>query len=156
MTEAADQAADVHVEQVQGAAAGSGAAPRREFYETLGLEVISVGEGMAIVEMASAVGFRNSRGELHGGALLSIADIAASIAVRSRLGPGAGVATISLTMNFTQPAAAPARAVARVTSLGGKVAFAQVDVESNGEVVAQGVASIRLFRKPRAVRQSGG
>jgi uncharacterized protein (TIGR00369 family) len=130
---------------------GSGS-HRPEFYDTLGLEVVSASDGSAVVEISSGVGFRNSRGELHGGTVLSIADIAASNAVRSQLAPGDGLATLSLTMNFARPASAPARAVGRAVSVGGKVAFAQVDIESGGEVVAHGVATIRLFRAPRAAK----
>ena len=99
--------------------------------------------------MPSAQGFRNSRGEIHGGAVLALVDMAASSAVRSALGPGDALATVSVTMNFVHPAAAPATAIGRVTSVGGRVAFAHVDVESGGRVVAQGVATLRLFRRAR-------
>lgn len=119
---------------------------RAEFYRTLGLKVIDAAGGTATVEMAEAAGFRNSRCHLHGGAVLSLADIAASNAVRSRLSADDGLATLSLTMNFVKPAVAPVTATGRVVSLGGRTAFASIDVLSGGEVVANGVATIRVFR----------
>ena len=89
---------------------------RAELYETLGLEIISAADGVAVVEMASGVGFRNSKGDLHGGAVLALADIAASCAARSLLGEQDSLSTISVTTNFARPARFPVRAVARVIS----------------------------------------
>jgi uncharacterized protein (TIGR00369 family) len=126
--------------------AGESLSERAEFYQTLGLRVVTALDGVATVDMPDATGFRNSRGDIHGGAVLSLADVAASNAVRSRLGPGDGLATLSVTMNFARPARAPAQAVGQVVSVGGRTAFAQVDVWSGGEIVANGVATIRLFR----------
>jgi uncharacterized protein (TIGR00369 family) len=120
---------------------------RTEFYDTLGLLVSNPASGQSVVEIPAIEGFRNSRGELHGGAVLSIADIAASSAVRSCLADGEGVATISLSVNFIGPATEATRAVGRVTSVGGRVAFARVEVESQGRIVADAVATIRLFRR---------
>lgn len=123
---------------------------RTEFYDTLGLRVSSPADGRSVVEMPVIEGFRNSRGELHGGAVLSMADIAASAAVRSCLGAGDGLATISLSMNFTGPATAVTTATGEVTSLGGRVAFARVEIRSDEKLVADGIATVRLFRRSRA------
>jgi acyl-coenzyme A thioesterase PaaI-like protein len=105
---------------------------RAEFYRTLGLKVLAAADGTATVEMAEPTGFRNSRGDLHGGAVLALADIAASNAVRSLLPPGDGLYGCG----------------GRVVSLGGRTAFAAIDVRSGDEVVANGVATIRVFRGP--------
>lgn len=122
------------------------AAKRTEFYDTLGLVVDHPEPGRSVVTIPSASGFRNSRGELHGGIVASVADIAASSAARSCLAAGEGVATISLSLNFLEPAAAPAQGRGRVVSLGGRVAFVHVEVESDGTVAAEGIATVRLFR----------
>jgi uncharacterized protein (TIGR00369 family) len=120
---------------------------RTEFYDTLGLQVSHPASGESVVEIPAIEGFRNSRGELHGGAVLSIADIAASSAVRSCLADGEGVATISLSVNFVGPATEATRATGHVVSMGGRVAFARVEIESNSRIVADAVATIRLFRQ---------
>lgn len=96
--------------------------------------------------MPSAEGLRNSRSEIHGGAVFALVDVAASSAVRSVVGEGDTLATVSVTTNFIRPAQEPALAYGRVTSLGGHLAFASVEVISRGEIVAQGIATIRVFR----------
>lgn len=122
--------------------------PRRtEFYDTLGLQISFPATGESVVEIPAIEGFRNSRGELHGGAVLAMADIAAASAVRSCLAAGDGLATISLSVNLVGPATSATRATSQVVSVGGRVAFARVQVDSDGETVADGVATVRVFRK---------
>jgi uncharacterized protein (TIGR00369 family) len=128
---------------------------KAELYETLGVEIVAAADGRAVIEMTSGVGFRNSRGNLHGGTVLALMDIVASCAVRSALGVDDSLTTISVTANFARPAALPARAVGRVVSLGSRVASVEVEVESAGEVAAHGVATARVFLKPRAFSVPG-
>lgn len=120
-----------------------------ELYETLGLEIVSAADGTAVIEIASGVGLRNSRGNLHGGVALALADIVASCAARSLLGEGDSLSTISVTTNFVRPARLPVQAVGWVVTMGGRVASAQVEIKSDGEIVAHGVATIRIFRDTR-------
>jgi len=88
----------------------------------------------------------NSRGEVHGGAVATLADAAMSQAVRSTIEMGAKVATISLTLNYLAPAHGELVCKGAVTKGGRSVAFAEAEIiDERGITACRATATYRLL-----------
>lgn len=125
--------------------------PIADFYETIGIETVSAEAGQARLRITNRAGLRNSRGEVHGGVISALADIAASQAARSLLAPGEKLATASLTISFISPGAgAELFAYAQVLRSGGTLSTVTVTVTNPaGDLVAHALGTVRLFRQRR-------
>lgn len=101
----------------------------------LGIHVINVGEGTAIVRAKVGQAHTNRIGIAHGGFIHSVADYAFELASNSH-----GVVAVALTTNmqFHRPVSVGAtlEAVAKETYLGKKTATYHVEVRSENEIVA--------------------
>lgn len=73
------------------------------FEKTLGMEIESAGDGRAVLTMPFLVKLCQGKGLLHGGALTSLADTAAAMAIKTLLPEGTHFATISMTTQFLAP-----------------------------------------------------
>ena len=138
---------------------GSAAMPDREaptwrsfapFYEHLGLELESIGEGTCVVRLADRCELHNSRDGVHGGAIAGLIDIAMSQAVRSTGGEDLTVATVSMGISYLAAAAGEVSAAARVLRAGDTIAFADaLVVDAGGNPVARASGVYRLIRRTR-------
>lgn len=70
------------------------------FFCLMGIEVVSAGEGKAVLKMTVRPDMYNGVGWLQGGMLTAIADEAMALALYTRLAPGEGIATISESTSF--------------------------------------------------------
>ena len=70
------------------------------FYAHVGLQLDAIGDGRATIRLPCDKHLGNSRGEMHGGAMATMADAAMSQAVRSTIPLGSAVATITMTLNY--------------------------------------------------------
>lgn len=126
------------------------------FNEWLGLTVESTGDGTATISVEVEPFKRNIGGVLHGGVTATVIDVAAAIAIRSRLeavgsGPPETMATTNLEVNYLRPATDTAYGTAEVERLGGSNAVCRVDVESTApggerKTVAVGTVTYRVRR----------
>lgn len=73
------------------------------FESLLNLEVVEAGQGKATVTMPFLVQYAQGAGLMHGGALVSLADSAMVMAIKTLLAPGSHFATTHLETNFLHP-----------------------------------------------------
>ena len=104
-------------------------------------------------EQAVQIGFRaaaphtNSRHFVHGGLISALADNAMGLSCAIGLGEGAGLVTISLTMDFVAAAQLGQWVELRphVAKRGGSLAFATIAVFADDELCASGRAIFRVL-----------
>jgi uncharacterized protein (TIGR00369 family) len=110
---------------------GSAANP---FFCQMGIEVVSFGEGRAILKMPVRPNMHNGVGWLQGGILVALADEAMALAVYSQLAEGEGIATISESTSFIKGARdGVVYAEARVIRKGRRVAFCEGEVRAEDD-----------------------
>ena len=73
------------------------------YERTLGMTIQSFGEGNATLTMPFTVKLAQGKGILHGGAITSLADTAAAIAIKTLLPEETHFATVSLETRFLAP-----------------------------------------------------
>ncbi|QJW85186.1 PaaI family thioesterase [Ramlibacter terrae] len=116
--------------------------------EHLGIRFIGMQDGAAVLALTIGPEHMNLASTLHGGAIATLVDIACALAARVPPGlPGAepaaarrGVATLSMTLNFTRPVSAgTVRAFGRRVGGGRSIVFAACDVfDDQDRLVANG------------------
>jgi acyl-CoA thioesterase len=73
------------------------------FERFLGITIVFAEHGEALLTMAFSRNLAQGAGLMHGGALVSLADTAAVMAIKSLLAPGTNFATRSLECTFLRP-----------------------------------------------------
>lgn len=119
---------------------------RAPFGDLLGPEVVSAAAGVAEFSFTARPEFTNRKGDIHGGVIASLVDMAASAAVRSRE-ELKGLSTMNLSVNYLEPAGSEIRVIARVIKAGRSTAW--VDVQAKGTddtIVATASLLLRLIR----------
>ena len=117
---------------------GRGANP---FFCLMGIDVVSAGEGRAVLRMEVRRDMHNGAGWLQGGIFTALADEAIALALYTTLAPGEGIATISESTSFFRGVReGVVMAEGRVIRKGRRVAFAE------GEVYAGNDAGERFSR----------
>lgn len=120
--------------------------------ELLGMELTSVGNGEAVMEMDASQRHSNPMGTLHGGVLCDLADGAMGIAYYSTLGPGESFTTLELKINFLKPVwNAHLRATAKMVKRGRTVGLVECDVvDQTGSLVAHATSTCMTLRGAEA------
>jgi acyl-CoA thioesterase len=99
------------------------------FFCLMGIEVVSVGQGNAVLRMEVRPDMLNGVGWLQGGIFTALADEAMALALYSLLSPKEGIATISESTSFIRGVRDGVLiAEGRVIKKGRRVAFAEGDV----------------------------
>lgn len=121
-----------------------------DFHVLIGIRSITATAGTSEVVLETLNQAANSKGDLHGGALAALLDVAMSRAVRSANPDHWGVSTVSLTLSYLDTSARRVVCKGKVTRNGGKLAFAEGQVrDSEGRVVVTGTAIFRKIKSPR-------
>ena len=122
----------------------------------LDIRVTDVTEGYARAVMPVAAFQGNRFGVVHGGAICSLADTAASMAVRSTVFPGQRTATIDLTVSFLAPVKGKEIiADGRLVRRGSTIGFVDIAVrDDQGTLVAQGLGTFMIFREEEGSREA--
>ena len=117
--------------------------------ELLGLELQSVGPGIASFTLEVGERHHNPMGSVHGGILSDLADIAMGYAVISTLAPDETFTTLELKVNFLRPVfQGKVRCLARVDQRGRTIAYAVADVyNEEGKVVAKAVGTNLIIKR---------
>jgi uncharacterized protein (TIGR00369 family) len=120
--------------------------------ELLGIQLIAVGDGEAVMEMDASERHSNPMGTLHGGVLCDIADGAMGIAYYSTLASGESFTTLELKINYLKPVwNAHLRATARMLKRGRTVGLVECDVvDETGSLVAYATSTCMTLRGPDA------
>ena len=99
------------------------------FERLLNMKIIEAIDGRAILTMPFLIDFAQGGGLMHGGALVSLADTAVVMAIKSIVPPRTHFATISLETKFLYPVKKGiVTARARVTSQDGRIVQGQATV----------------------------
>ena len=116
---------------------------RVPYWATLGIELLEVGGGRAVMAVEFAPQHLQS-GVMHGGVIASLVDSACACAAISRLAPGAYATSVNLQIAFVKPVT-EGRIVARAECLkaGRRILFAEARVtDERGDLVATGSSQL--------------
>ena len=102
------------------------------FFSLTGIDVVSVGDGRAVLKMAVRPDMLNGVGWLQGGMLVALADEAMALALYPMLETTEGIATISESTSFIKGVRdGMIIAEGRVIRKGRRVAFCEGEVRTN-------------------------
>ena len=76
---------------------------RAPYEQHLGMEIVSTEDGKAVLRMPFVKNLAQGAGLMHGGALVSLADTAVVMAIKSIVAPGTHFATTALETRFLHP-----------------------------------------------------
>ncbi len=130
-----------------------GNSPKGGFRDTIGMRVVELDDGLAVMELAIGPETLNSHGSLHGGAIAAIIDNTGGLAgcychetrqIRKAV-------TLSLTTSFIGPAlSGTIRAIGRKRSRTRRIFVSTVEVtDKNGNLIAVGEATYRYVGEER-------
>lgn len=98
----------------------------------------------------------NSRGDVHGGTLMSVLDFTLSAAARASLERGISMATIDMTTSFLAPATTDLVIEARCLKIGRSIAFCEGEIfDANGQLVCKASGTFKVVR-PRRTEPAAG
>ena len=123
------------------------------FAKHLGIRLISKGGGKARLELDVRPELMNSWDAVHGGATMTLLDIALAVALRSLDAAEKGAITVELKVNFVGPGLGTLVADGRCVHAGKTVAFCEGEVhDTSGKLVAtaSGTFMLRRERAPAA------
>ena len=120
------------------------------FYALLGPTLELLADGRCEISLAPRAELGNSKGDLHGGVIASLFDLAMSQAVRSVYagrGEKINVSTIGLTVNYLAPSKGTVRVIAQALRPGASIAYAEAEaLNEAGESVARVSGNYRIIR----------
>ncbi|HEV7178867.1 MAG TPA: PaaI family thioesterase [Candidatus Baltobacteraceae bacterium] len=111
---------------------------KSHFVALLDLKLEKVERGKAVMRMPFRDEVANGAGAVHGGAIVSLCDTVFYVALASIYGREQDTVTVSLQCNFLAPALPPHDLIAEATVLrsGRRICYGEVEVKSNGKLVA--------------------
>jgi uncharacterized protein (TIGR00369 family) len=111
------------------------------------MRIAGAGSGAATIALRFSEAFGNRKGDVHGGVIAGLVDIAMSEAIRSSLSDFRGLSTISMTVNYLDVGRGDLTASGKVSRAGKTTAFASAEVrDAQGRLVATGQGSFRIIR----------
>lgn len=113
--------------------------------EYLGIELGEYGDRKAICRLVLQPHHYNNGGRVHGGALTSLADTAAGVAVRTIRPPGKLSATTDLSISFIRPPTGDVLiAYAQVIHAGKRLIRTEIEIYSVEKLVAKTTATFMI------------
>jgi acyl-CoA thioesterase len=120
------------------------------FFRLMGIDVVEIGDGRAILTMEVRPDMLNGAGWMQGGIFTSLADEAMALALYTRIGPGEQIATISESTSYLRgEREGLITGIGWVVRKGRRVAFLEGEVRKGnqtGEVLACTSASFLLVK----------
>lgn len=121
-------------------------AHRPPYYDLLGLEFPDGAEH--VVFLPADPRQQNSKGHVHGGVTLGMADAIASRVVREARRDVEALSTVSLTCNFLAPATGDLRGFGRYVGGGNSIVTADFSVrDAQDTEVTHGLVTVRVFTR---------
>lgn len=119
------------------------------FWGLLGMELVDVKKGWAVVKLPFTKKLEQNDGIAHGGAIFSPADASVAIALLGMLAKQETLITIEMKINYIKPVKeGDIIAEAKIIHKGGKTAIGDVDVRnSQGELIAKCLATYMIIQK---------
>jgi acyl-CoA thioesterase len=120
------------------------------FFMLMGIDVVRIGEGEAVLQMPVRPDMANGVGWLQGGIFISLTDEAMALALYTILDPAESIATVSESTSFFKGARDDLLvATGKVVKKGRRVAFAEGEVRKgteDGELLARTTAAFAVMR----------
>lgn len=119
------------------------------FWKLLGMEVIDVRKGFAVVRLPFDEKLTQPDGVAHGGAIFAPADTAVAMALLGLIDRDETMLTIEMKINYIKSVnSGEILAEARIVHRGGKTAIGEVDVRnSNGDLLAKCLATYMILKR---------
>lgn len=116
--------------------------PPPPFWELLGIEVVEMEEGYAKLIMPFHEKLTQPFGIVHGGAIFTIADSAAAIAIVRMVEPGRRFVTVEMKINYLAPVnGGIIEAKAKILKKGKTIIPIDVHVINNGILIAKAIST---------------
>lgn len=107
------------------------------FARFLGIELVEIERGKAVLRLAGRDELSRNGGVLHGGVTASLIDTAAAFVIMTLLSPDQTTTTVDLTVHYLRPLIkGRATAHARIVREGSRIIVAAVDVFDEAETLA--------------------
>ena len=117
------------------------------FMDTIGLQSVHANQDEAYTVLRWSEQNVNSRGDVHGGALMSALDYTLSAAARARI-PQSGMATIEMSSQFLSPARGDIHVRAQCLRMVDDIAYCKAWAkDAKQRVVASATASFKVVRR---------
>lgn len=127
----------------------AGELPSWPMTRLMGLSLVEVDVGLAVVAATPAEWHYNPAGVVHGGFAATLLDTAVGCAVFSTIEVGRGYTTVELKVNYTKAitgATGPVRGTGRVLHRGGRTAVAEGRLESaDGALLAHATTTCLVY-----------
>ena len=113
------------------------------FAKLLGIEVVSVEPGHAVLSMAIRDDLKQNHGIAHGGSIAALIDSSMAIAIMPMLAENEHTTTVDLTIHYLRPlTGGTARSSARVVRAGRRVITVSAElVDDNGKLAATALST---------------
>ena len=113
------------------------------FVQLIGMELVELGVGEAIIRLDMPDELRQPYGLLHGGATASLIDTATAFAILGNLAKGEMASTVDLTIQYLRPHTEGAiTCTAKVTRAGKRLIFVSAEVvNEQGKLVATALST---------------
>jgi uncharacterized protein (TIGR00369 family) len=116
------------------------------FVEHMGIDMLEKLNGTVRLRMDPRPEFANSWGPLHGGALLTLLDVALASAARSLDLNCNGALTVEIKANFIAAASGPVLAEGRAVRAGRSLIFSEGELRNErGDLLAKATGTIKLL-----------
>jgi len=115
----------------------------------LGMDLASVGAGIATFTLVADERHHNPMGSVHGGILADLADAAMGFAVISTLAKDETFTTVEMKVDFIRPVfSGKLRCLARVVNRGRTLAFAEAEIENKEwKIVAKATSTNMVLKR---------
>lgn len=121
---------------------------RSPFATLIGCNVVEWIPGRAVITLDVTDTLKNRRGVAHGGVTASLLDTAMGIACHSHADEWTGEGTVTLNVQYIEPARGLLRAEGRILRAGRTVVFAEGEVRNQlGALVAKATATFKIERR---------
>lgn len=115
--------------------------PKVPVWDLMGIKVVEMGEGKAILTMPFEDKMTNPYGMMHGSGAYALADSAAAVAIASISEKGKQFFTVEMKVNYLEPIT-QGKVEARAKVLRqGRIAPCEVDVYNENRLVAKAIAT---------------
>lgn len=126
----------------------TGEKPGAPIAQLLGIEIIEVEKGMAVLEMEVSEKFHNPMGTLHGGVLCDLSDLAMGYAFISSLADDELFTTVEIKLNFLKPIwEGKLRAKSKMIKKGNSMGLVECHVyDKRGSLVAHSTSTCMVLK----------
>ncbi len=117
------------------------------YMEYLGVIPVSCQQDRAVTRLPIREDLLNSRGHIHGGALMSVLDFTLSAAGRAHDPLGVGLATIDMNTSFIEPAVTDITIETHCYRRGTSICFCEGQIlDANGKLLVKSTATFKMIR----------